>query len=290
MAQLSPAIRTLLALVLTALFIPLGWWQFSSATRSFTKDRWIGFHNNASRLYDQGDFKRALFQEKQALRSVEDNWPADDIRVAVAHHSLARIHNQLGEHDEALACLDRALAIRRKAFAPNSFEILEVVSDLANVQHARRQYSEAEAAFNEAIGILETNRQLDRALLPSHLFGLYDVLFEQKRHAEGVDVLERAVALQEKYHGRNHPLVGKALPSLAMAYAIAGKISEAEAAVDRLLTDGALLQPDPQNLKLALMALAKGHADAGNADGARKYLKLSEELVPTVGRPTRIPG
>ncbi len=142
-----------------------------------------------------------------ALRALDE---ADKKPSAEAYALRADILADWGRHDEALAALDRALAL-----APS---VAEIHAGAARVYNYIGRAADAERSVRTAM-------RLDPHYPPEYLRQLGLALFHQQDYAEAAALIERAMARQPDIYGD--------LLTLASAYGHLGRREDAEAAIAR---------------------------------------------------------
>lgn len=283
-------LRRRLVWVALLLLVPFSIWQTLHTIQSFSKDRWVRFHNLASIHYDKRDFINALRQEELALARVKKDWPVDDVRIGVAHHSIGRIQSALGRNEEARDSTEEALRIREKHYAPTDFQMIEVTSDLASIHKSLGDHERSEQLALRTITSIQNSAKPDNALLASHFVFLCDVQFAQKNYDAALNSLRRAIDIRKRQLRMKGSMIGDPFASSVMIVAIKGDVDEAETLLQQLLAERETMKPSPTNLKLAILAVAKAHLDQGNMQRVAELRALADEAVPTIGQPVRIPG
>jgi tetratricopeptide (TPR) repeat protein len=123
-------------------------------TKSGAKDKSgmaVTLNSLAGTLRNLGLADQALAAAERALRLAEEvNGPTHPT-VAMAFSTRCLALLDLGRIEDAANCLPRSLEIDKVAFGPNSDEIGEDLSAIADSQVARKQFVQAEATAREAI-------------------------------------------------------------------------------------------------------------------------------------------
>jgi CHAT domain-containing protein/tetratricopeptide (TPR) repeat protein len=109
-------------------------------------------------------------------------------------------------------------------------------------------------------------------------------LREQGKHAESVELANRAVGLAEKAHGVDHPIVAAALANLAAVYRALARYGEARRAFDRALAiRETALGPEHPDVATSLNDLALLHREQGRFSEAlpmfRRSLAIREKAL-----------
>ncbi len=148
--------------------------------------------------------------EATRKRGIEMLAKALENPTPLAYAVAAEFHALEGRHDEALAAIDRAIAM-----APNDADNF---LRKANVMNVLGRAEEAEAAVRAAM-------RLDPSFPQDYLPILAQALLNQRRYEEAADVAERVVNLRDE--------VPFDYLTLASAYGHLGRIEEANAAVEK---------------------------------------------------------
>src|SRR5215467_11538142 len=101
-------------------------------------------------------------------------------------------------------------------------------------------------------------------------------LYNQRRYSEAMPLAQRALAIQEKALGPNHPSVANLLNNLAFIYVNQGRYAEAEPLYKRSLAiREKALGPDHPDVAASLSNLAELYKDQGRYAGAEPLFKRS---------------
>ena len=190
---------------------------------------------------------------------------------------------ELGRYDDGARWRGYAEAalVRWGESEPDATEVLVSVASLAramgNLELAERQLLRARS-------LLEAGPD-DPIALGNVLTTLGNVLHDAGRYADALRVLEQAVALAERNHGRAHPRVIEPLVDLGALHKVLGNLDAAEAAYTRALAlaERVLPEGDPKTASIAnnLGGLA---LDRGDDKGARRYFERAlQELQAALG-------
>ncbi|GJG85300.1 hypothetical protein tb265_04810 [Gemmatimonadetes bacterium T265] len=181
--------------------------------------------------YDVGDYAadEALARETIAIR---ERWLGPEHpAVAVAYQRLGTVLNEVGRVREAERAVRWALAIQRRRLPAGHPDVLYTESELSWVLLAKREYAEAERVQRR---VLDTRRRLNgefsRDAGGSYL--TLGTILQLRRDAAGAaDALRHAVASFTAALGPDHPLVRRALETLAVVEAQRGRETAALDAV-----------------------------------------------------------
>jgi tetratricopeptide (TPR) repeat protein len=147
------------------------------------------------------------------------------------------------------------------------------------------RYAEAEQWLREAVKEAEAVKPQALRLARS-LNDLGVIYYAQDKHAEAVPLYERALAIQEKILGREHPLVALTLYNLAALYHAQGKYYKAEPLYERSLAiREKTLGPEHPDVMTSLSGLAAVYhrrgkdAEAAEAEARVKAIAAKHSRV-----------
>jgi tetratricopeptide (TPR) repeat protein len=180
----------------------------------------------------------------------ENSSPPDVVRIWQHHNNNGWRHFDKGEFVKAAERFD--LAIKEvRPFANIDRRLLSrSYCDLARALYQQGRYAEAEPLAVWAL----SERAADKRTKPDSMFQCVYVLAiihkAEKHYTDAEQLLKRAIALQEKNVGPNHPGTAATLEQLAVVYTEQDKNGEAALLYRRLLSIYEQFNPD-QNLDLA---------------------------------------
>ncbi|MCA9690977.1 MAG: serine/threonine protein kinase, partial [Myxococcales bacterium] len=205
----------------------------------------------------------------------------DPLRLGEASRliHLATLHQTAGEHGEAKALNERALAIRTAALGPLHPEVAAAYSnlglnlrDLADFDQAEVMYERSLAIRTEALG----DAHPDIATSLTRLAGLHS---DRGEYAEAVALYERAIATQERVFGPEHLDVTNSLNNLATVHQKTGAYAEAAALHERVLAtrEKALGREHPM-FALSLINLGGTRWAMGDLEEARRMFERALDI------------
>jgi tetratricopeptide (TPR) repeat protein len=134
---------------------------------------------------------------------------------------------RLRDFDQGERMLKAALKVAEE-WGPKDPRLGVTLSNLARLYQAQGRFAEAEALYNRALAIAESEHgpdHVDTGVGLSNLAALYSA---QKRFAEAEPLFQRALAIMEKAMGRDHPSVATILTNYATMLRKADRVGEAE--------------------------------------------------------------
>jgi eukaryotic-like serine/threonine-protein kinase len=198
-----------------------------------------------------------------------------DVQAALMD-SIGEVALGLGRYDQAEPLLERALALRRKTFGPQSLEVAESLEHLALLKRERSQLKAAEALLRQSLA-------LKRRLLGDHDLAVAKILNElgvllasEMKIAEAESVHREALAIARQEEGLVGPTVAESVLGLANRknergdYAAAERLFRQGLAIERR----ALGTKDPR-LYRDQTTLGEILIDAGKYQAAEALLRQS---------------
>ncbi len=231
-----------------------------------------------------GLYPRALELSDRALARLRAASPPDEVAVAKALVQNGVINRHLGRNDNAGPPYLEALAILGKALGPDDPEVGKTRDSYGVFLQETAKYPEAEAEHKKALAILERAdpRSRDVATALTNLANVYNL---QGRYSEAESLQQRALDIQEKLLGPDHPDVGTSLNNLATIYFNLEKYEKAEELFRRVL---ALIEKvqgkDHPDVAVALNNLANvAQARGDYATAESCFLRAIEIIRKSLG-------
>ena len=151
----------------------------------------------------------------------------------------------------------RALHIQEQALGQDHPEMVEPLTDLADLYERQGRYTEAEPLYQRALHIQEQALGPDHPDIVYPLSGLAILYERQGKYVEAKSLSRRALCIQEQALGPDHPHVVYPLNNLAVLYLDLGRYAEAEPLYQRSLRiQEQALGPDHLHVAYPLNGLA----------------------------------
>ena len=242
----------------------------------------------ANILGEIGELPRAIELGREAVRMVESRFgPAHPILVSRLSN-LALSLSEIGENDEAVATMRRAVAVCRPA--PMCRDELPVnLLNLGAVEVNAGKFAEALLTLDEAEHGLEAMGEAglgDRALVASARGRAFD---ELGRVAEAEAALRAGVAMSEQAHGVDHPDVAQVLNNRGDLLNTLRRHAEAAPLLERALAIWEKAAPGAPQAGLPMLALGRAQLGMGKAKPAIVTLRAAIERLERGGMADRLP-
>ncbi len=233
--------------------------------------RSLGMHHEAE----------ALLHE---VLTTEENRPSPErVRIAVARRELGELLLEASRLEEADEMLTSALELLDEDSENNPIERAATLESIGRLESARGLYDDAEATFQDALGIREVHSAEIDIARTLHLLGR--TLLEKADYAKSIDPLRKAYELRLRLLGERHALTGGTMSLLGYSLAETNKVSEAR----ELLSEAVAIQREQfgdNRLGLAesLNLLALFHSRRGDREQAdiiyRELLDIYQAFLP----------
>ena len=180
----------------------------------------------------------------------------------------------------AIAAAEQLVATARTRVAQQPLALSEALSLLGNAQFGAKDYVAAEAAFGEALQIVEARGGAASPNLLDPLRGLGYTLAASGRHKEAIPPLERALLIDRRTYGLYDAGQQKVLRQLAESLIQVGRPADAERHVAYLLQLGDRIygKRDPRQVPILSFA-ASWRADIGDFISARALYRHAIDVV-----------
>jgi tetratricopeptide (TPR) repeat protein len=184
-----------------------------------------------------------------------------------------------GTHDYPKSEQAFLKAVREaERFGPGDPRIGTTLNSLGLVYRAERKFTEAEAAYRRALGIIEVFYG-DSIDVGNVNFNIASVMIDQGRQIEAMPNIRRTLSLYERFLGPGSMKTGAALCMEGDTFRLMKHLPEAEGPLHRCAdireSNGGLSSPE---LADALHSLALVYVAEGKFSAAEPRLKLAEKI------------
>lgn len=192
-------------------------------------------NTQASALYQQGKYQKAIELLQQSLAINEKALGSEDGLTAYSLNNLAVVYDALGLYEQAMPLYQRALAIREKVLGTEHTLTATSLNNLALLYKFLGQYDQALPLFQRALVILEKTlgpEHSETAATIDNLAALYESLGQ---YDKAMPLYLRAKAILEKYPDANPQYTTQNLDHLAGLYGLLGQNDQALPLLQRAL-------------------------------------------------------
>ncbi len=249
----------------------------SSGTRAERAESLVAL---GATLQRRGKLKEADPVLRDALRLRNEDRGEDDETVAASMTTLAVVRKGLGDTKEAIALLERALAVVERV-APGSDVVLETRNELANLLvEATSDYERALALHTRNVADLRRYYGETHPYLALGLNNVARAEADTGRSADADRHFAEALALQRKIYGTPHPETALTLHNYGYLRLDEGKLEDAEALTrEALAMRRSVLAKDHPDLAVTLGNLGVIVKKRGKLDEAEAFYRESLEIT-----------
>jgi tetratricopeptide (TPR) repeat protein len=170
---------------------------------------------------------------------------------------LATCQRKEGNLEEARRSVDRAIAIKLKAYGPVHETLAIAYVEAAAILLAMERLPEARAAAEQALAIHQKTIGESHPDYGESLRTLADVLRAERRFKEAVRTYQRALALYEAAYGGDSTYLLGPLVGTCEALVESGDAAGAAAAAERAVSIAETSTPDAQGVAQFCLAKAR---------------------------------
>jgi tetratricopeptide (TPR) repeat protein len=193
--------------------------------------------------------------------------------------NLSEIHDEAGDHDEAIASSRRALSLHEDVLGPDDPLVALAMHRLAISYTRVGNYGEAVALFERALAIHERTLGPDHPEVGNVLQPLTIAYFETGRYDEALAVGQRSLAISEQAFGPDHGNVSNILGALGMIHSGTGDQRRARSYYERALEiRERSLGRDHPHVGLALNNIAGTYIRAGDYARALPFVERARSI------------
>jgi tetratricopeptide (TPR) repeat protein len=180
----------------------------------------------AAAYAEAGQVANAEGEYRRALASLEAVQQQKSLVYAVLLASLASISDEIGNSEETIAELRRAISVYGQV--SGSTNLFTVRECLAEILIQRKEYDEAGRLLLDARDDLAKQRAVDPARLCTALNNLGQIRYLQGRFDEAAALYLQSTTTLRASLGDEHPTIAPALNNLAMDYFQMGRFDDAD--------------------------------------------------------------
>ncbi len=136
---------------------------------------------------------------------------------ALTHTNFGFLYLNQGKNDLALSSLQTAMSAWEQDKKENSIDAAHTLSHLGNLYRATGKYTQASEQLNMALEIRQKNLDATNEWIAATYNDL-GLIYSTSDQDKALDFYERALALYEKRHGKNHPKVAISATNTGFIY------------------------------------------------------------------------
>lgn len=248
------------------------WRMATEATEVFERERQIRSELNGEQSAEYadvlvrlaqisdiaGDYEGSLAYAEQAL-SVSETLQ-DLPGQAAGHTRVGRILHLQGDYEGAGNGYRQALDLYTREYGPDSLQVSQSRSHLANLLNHQTRYAEALAEFEEALRIRELFYEGDHSEFTEILLGMGSTLKNFGKLDEATEVYEKALNMNTRLYGPDNSYNLYVMNGLGLVELDRGLYESAISRFEDSIRLISLHTPDSPNLAFALANIGKANA------------------------------
>ncbi len=230
-----------------------------------------------------GNYERAVALLEESLAGRRVQFGASHELVAQTHNDLANALIENGDYERAKQQAQRALQLYTRQRGRQSPEAADALINLAVATSRLGDRQQAQQLHEEALAIREQALPAGHVSIADSKASLAAVQAAQGDNSQVLELNRDAYAIYEAAYGSAHPLTVRAMSGIASGEFLAGNLSAAEAAFEKLLQEAqSRLGPDHPELALVLNNLGRVRTELGDFSGALEVLDRAAALVADI--------
>ncbi|CAF1456131.1 unnamed protein product [Adineta steineri] len=177
-----------------------------------------GYYNHLGYLkIDQGDYKKAIWYNEQALDIQQKTLPPN-------HSDLATSHSNIG-----------ALGIYQETLPSNHPDLATSYSNIGLAYSEMGEYSKALSYYEKAFEILKNTLPSNHPYLATSYNNIGNVHKNMGKHSKALSFYEKALEIKQKTLPSNHPLLATSYNNICSVYDFMGEYSKARSSHEKAL-------------------------------------------------------
>lgn len=192
-----------------------------------SEQRLAGLLESGARHRARADFAAAEPLLREALSLAEQELSDQPLRVAEALNVFGLLCKDLARYDEGRAAYQGALALVEAMPAPDQHSIATLYHNLGGIEHARRNYADAEPLARTGLEIRRKASPPDLRALAADIVAFAAILDGQGKFEEAEALYVEALPTLERAPHANAHEIGVALNDLGAHYARRGDFERA---------------------------------------------------------------
>jgi len=165
------------------------------------------------------NYKKAYAAMKREL--------GNDALVATILFNIGKLHNKIGEIEEAEECFKEALSIYEESPGDNRIDIADTLYTMGELYYAKQEYKPALDYSRKALNMREAALGMDHIDVARALTNIGNAHMKLGENQEAEKCYDRALAITVHTYGRSHVEVASLLSNLASIYNKTSRYDEA---------------------------------------------------------------
>jgi CHAT domain-containing protein/uncharacterized protein HemY len=194
---------------------------------------------------------------------------------ALVETNYGSLYMNQGRNDLSLDALQSALANFQKDGKDNTLDAAQTLAYLGNLYRATGKYVQAEEQLMRALAIRQKYLKENNEWIAASYNDL-GLVYSQIDNDKALEFYEKALAIYEKLHGKDHPKIAIAKTNIGFIYRKLELYGDATNNFESALKTWEKIHPQPHPTKAFLLfSLGETYQKIGNAQAANGYFERS---------------
>lgn len=215
----------------------------------------------------------------KGAREKVDHLKGDPALQADLYRTLGNVYEQLGDYDQSIQLIDKAIALDRGLTQDSSLALADDLKAKSVVLVDLGKTMEGEKSARDALAFVKAHRPLDESRLADMTSALGTALVEGGKYKEGAEIISEAVRMEETQHPGSQ-LLSDSISELANAEGSLGNYRASEQLNERGLSlDEARYGDHHPTVATDMLNLAQLADSAGDYRKAEQYKRHALEIT-----------
>lgn len=239
---------------------------------------------NISNLHEYlRDYKKALDNHNQALKSLKQIHKEMHPSVAIILSDIGRLNSKMGSNEEGLKHCTEAYDFLVKNFGQSHPEVLVTLNDMGDINYRLFQYQEALRIYDQLLTLYSERGGLNQRAIALNLNKKGSVYLEIKDFKKAIEHFEKAYGILSNVYGsQSHPELSIILDDMALAYEVSGSKDKAlEFYLKALEINEKFELERPESKLHSFNQIGRLYSRIGTHDKAIEYFEKALEFAQT---------
>ena len=254
--------------------------SFSVCFAQQEKDRALAQFQEAGKLRDAGDFKRAQEKYEQLLQILPGLFGDSSPPVVGVSSELGAIYAKFGKFTEAEELYQRSIAIQMENLGNEHPKVAKVLNSIADLKNQQGDKLESEKLYRSSVAICKKNAASDDPIFSVALNGLAGVCVDNGGYAEAEALYNQSLDICVKTYGIESVETATVAGNIGSMFFGAGKYLDSETWYTRALSiQLKLLGENHSSVSETALGIGALYFRLGRYDAAEFYLRNGLKIL-----------
>ncbi|CAF1305618.1 unnamed protein product [Adineta steineri] len=214
--------------------------------------------------------KMGQFNKAQEVYEILLHQATDEGEKSPIYDQLGQIKSNLGEYQEALAYIEKSLAINQRTLPSNHPHLGTSYNNIGIVYYSMDNYPKALSYYEKALAIRQQSLPSNHLDLAASYSNIGSVYYSMDDYSKALSCDEKALAVKQQSLPSNHPSLGASYYNIGSVYCKVGDYPKALFYYEKALAI------EQQSLPFNHPSLAMAYNNIGNVhENMANYLKAN---------------